>query len=637
MGLVGLWGKGGGGVIPGMENLGLRWRQIRFNPLRSLTPSRLSSALDMAAAGWLREAALIFETIEQREAVVRSVMTKRRAAVARRDWQVITPDPEHPNAEAHKATLDYFYENLTVTDATDLNVRSGMSGLLRQMMDAIIQRYAVHEIVWKPGPEGLTAELRRVPLYFFENRSGRLRFIGPETRADGIALEEDGWMVTVADGLGEALSICYMFKRLAIQDAMAFSEKFSVPGVLGRTTAAKDTPEGNAARDSVLAYASEWIGINYSDDGTIKDPIQVIQTPGGSGAMPSMTLAEYMDRMIAILVRGGDLSTISREGDSSGSNRQQDETDALLEDDCAFISETLQIQLDRAVIRMVHGDETPAAYVVVNPPSNQDLAGDLAIDEGLARLGVTQDAEDLAERYGREVVEKAEILNAETLKEEVLKVAENESGWESFARETGTLGIPRDIMPQIQGGNRAAMVNKLRSYGVDYVVTEMKPSDLKPTQAEYSLEKLASAAAYQGTPRAILVSSDHHVVDGHHQYLSALRAAPNTPIPVFKIKTPIMHVLGIILQMKSTQQELTANESGEDADPMQELRKALAADLQPLGDALQGAYQAGDFAAMQAALKKISKSMPELAGDAAAMTEVLSEQFSTAYLTETIN
>lgn len=123
----------GTSAIPDLASLGQQWRQMRFNPLRSLTPARLAAALDGHAAGWLRDGALIFEAIEAREAIVRSVMVKRRAAVARRDWQVITPDPEHPNAEAHKATLEYFYNNLSVTDATDLNVRSGMSGLLRQM------------------------------------------------------------------------------------------------------------------------------------------------------------------------------------------------------------------------------------------------------------------------------------------------------------------------------------------------------------------------------------------------------------------------------------------------------------------------------------------------------------------------
>jgi len=41
------------------------------------------------------------------------------------------------------------------------------------------------------------------------------------------------------------------------------------------------------------------------------------------------------------------------------------------------------------------------------------------------------------------------------------------------------------------------------------------------------------------------------------------------------------------------------------------LTKSLSADLQPLGKALAGALQAGDEAAMQAALRKISEQMPE--------------------------
>lgn len=392
---------------PEIENMATRWRQTRFNPLRSLTPERLASALESAAAGWLRDAALIFETVELREAIIRSVMTKRRAAVARRDWSVVTPDPVHPNADAHKATLEYFYQNLTVTDATDLNVRSGMSGLLRQMMDAIIQRYAAHEIIWKQQPEGLTAELRRVPIYFFENRSGRLRFIGPESRADGVPLNDENWMITVADGLGEALSICYMYKRLGIQDLLAFSEKFSIPGVLGRTAAAADSDEGRAMAESVMQYAAEWVGVLYGDTGAIQDPIRVIPTEGGS-ALPQMTIAEYMDRMIAVLVRGGDLSTISRDN-GTGSNPQQLETAAMLEDDCALLSESLQTQLDRRILARVHGDDTPAAYVVIKPPSTRNLEREMATDTDLAKLGVKQDPAALAERYGRAIAKPGQI------------------------------------------------------------------------------------------------------------------------------------------------------------------------------------------------------------------------------------
>ena len=62
------------------------------------------------------------------------------------------------------------------------------------------------------------------------------------------------------------------------------------------------------------------------------------------------------------------------------------------------------------------------------------------------------------------------------------------------------------------------------------------------------------------------------------------------------------------------------------------IRSALAKDMQPLGAALAGAMEAGDLPAMQAALRKIFKGMPELAGDAANLAEVLAEQFMGAFL-----
>ena len=83
---------------------------------------------------------------------------------------------------------------------------------------------------------------------------------------------------------------------------------------------------------------------------------------------------------------------------------------------------------------------------------------------------------------------------------------------------------------------------------------------------------------------------------------------------------------------KSAKEDLQNALSGEADESMQALRTALAADLQPLGDALFSAYQAGDFAAMQAALKKVSANMPELAGDADALTAKLAKQMTDAWL-----
>jgi hypothetical protein len=205
-------------------------------------------------------------------------------------------------------------------------------------------------------------------------------------------------------------------------------------------------------------------------------------------------------------------------------------------------------------------------------------------------------------------------------------------------------------MPQVGNGSRGAMVNFLRARGVALKLTSIKPADLKPTQAEYSPAKV-QAAREHGGKRAILVSSDNHVIDGHHQYRADLEDAPNSPIPVLQIQSPAMHVLGLLLMMPSVTQaegirnrtleddlDLEMEDDGDDYDDAKDppWMAGLAEDLQPLGKALESAMQSGDMVAMQAALRKIQERMPEfLAGDA--LGEVLLGESIKALETEKEN
>jgi hypothetical protein len=84
-----------------------------------------------------------------------------------------------------KKALKHFYDHVTATNAINENETGGFKLLVRQMADAIGKKFAVHEIVWKPGADGLTAEFRFAPLWFFENRTGRLRYLPIEGAIEG--------------------------------------------------------------------------------------------------------------------------------------------------------------------------------------------------------------------------------------------------------------------------------------------------------------------------------------------------------------------------------------------------------------------------------------------------------------------
>jgi len=368
----------------------------RFNPLRGLTPQLLSMYLDNFMLGFVAYAALVWDQIEKRDDVLRNVASKRKKALAKYTRQSLQRE-NSPEAEAHARALDEFYDNITVVNALDENEKGGFSLLVRQMMDAVGKYYAVHEIVWQPG-ELLTAELRFVPLWFFENRTGRLQFLKlPLGGANGEPLDPGGWMITKGDGIMEACSIAYMFKNMPLKDWVAYSDKYGTPGVLGQTNAAKGSEAGEALKAAVASFGQNWSGVVYGADGTIKDPISLI-TARGEGTLPFPPLVERMDRAMASLWRGNDLSTIS--ADNQGASIQQGETDILLEDDAAMVSDTLNLYIDRWVIWQKFGTR-PLAYSKIVVPQSRNVNLDLKIDELLLKAGARMGERERLEYYGR--------------------------------------------------------------------------------------------------------------------------------------------------------------------------------------------------------------------------------------------
>ena len=382
----------------------------RFNPLRGLTPQLLSVYLDNFLLGFVAYAALVWDQIEKRDDIIRNVASKRKKALAKFKRQSF-PSEESPEAEAHARALDEFYDNCTVVNALDQNECGGFPLLVRQMMDAVGKYYAVHEIVWQPGSlsDGsniLTAELRFVPLWFFENRSGRLQFLKlPLGGANGEPLEPGGWMITKGDGVMEACSIAYMFKNMPLKDWVAYSDKFGTPGVLGQTNAAKGSEAGDALKAAVAAFGQNWSGVVYGVDGTIKEPLSLV-TAKGEGALPFPPLVERMDRAMASLWRGSDLSTLS--ADNKGASVQDGESDILLEDDAAMVSETLNLYIDRWVIWQKFGVQ-PLAWSRIVVPETRNVDLDLKIDELLLKAGARMGERERLEYYGRPLIGSGDL------------------------------------------------------------------------------------------------------------------------------------------------------------------------------------------------------------------------------------
>ena len=389
-------------------------KQTRFNPLRTLTPAGLVTALDNFEAGWLRSASLLWETIERRVPIISNAAGKRKRSVSRRPWEVITTE-KGDAADQQKEAVEYLFNNLEARDALRGDVRGGVPLLIKQMMNAPFHRYAVHELAWRARPDGnRTALCTYVPLWFFEETTGTLRFTGPLYSAEGLPLTDGEWMVTCGDGIMEAISVAYMFHKLSLEDWVNFSERFGTPGVLGRTKAAKGTPEGDAMEAAVAAFGTDFEGVIFGEDGTVKEALTLIES-SRTGDQPFQPMVERMERTIVALCRGADLGTISAK-DARGASLQEDESNILEEDDCELISETLQQYLVLPTLRWRFGPGVePLVKIQIMPSATTDVAQERQTDEFLIKHGVRITTNDLAERYGRTQADADEGAEGDTI------------------------------------------------------------------------------------------------------------------------------------------------------------------------------------------------------------------------------
>ena len=371
---------------------------------QSLTTEILAHQLDAFRAGYLREAALTWETMEDRDDTVHISASKRKKAVARHDYEILTVE-ESAAALAHKEALEYFYSHLRVTHALDENVQGGFQLLVRQMMDAVGKKYAVHEIVWKPEEDGrLSAELRFVPLWCFENTTGRLRFKPEEFGSRTHPLEEGGWMVSVGEGLMMACSVACLFKQLPLQDWLLYSQRHGTPAVLGTSSAERGSEDWNNMAEALREFA-----LNAAVLISPSESIQVVDR-GSGGTLPFPALVEEMTRAIISLWRGGDLSTRSIHY-GTGASMQQDEALLLETDDSEWISETLHSYLDIWVIRYLFGrDVQPLARVHLNNSQRSNVDMDLKVDEFLLRHRAPLSLRQMLERYQRSLPAPGEKL-----------------------------------------------------------------------------------------------------------------------------------------------------------------------------------------------------------------------------------
>lgn len=295
-----------------------------------------------------------------------------------------------------------------------------------------------------------------------------------------------------------------------------FSEKFSVPGVMGRTTAKKGSAEAEAMRAAVESFGHDWMACIYGDDGTHQEPIKLIQAQGSPQGMPMPAVVERVDRKFAALYRGADLSSMSSSsGEGTGASLQEKETDILRRDDAETIAETLE-EISRMVIEWHFGNGTePLARVELVVPVQEDTskvidAGMRLADKGarvstsalMERANIPEakdDADVLGGNVNRQATKAAKDKFESRLKSELGQEAMANSEMQEDLAQRLTAALSDDLQPlgkalagALQTGDLPAMQAALRK------ISERMPEFLESEAMEDLLANEALSALLGG-------------------------------------------------------------------------------------------------------------------------------------------
>jgi hypothetical protein len=414
-------------------------RQIP-DPIRGLTHQRLGQQIDAYTNGAVAEFAITAEAMENRDDMLKNVIMKRKKAVTRHGWEILAEN-DSPEAREQRDALDYFYRNLTCSHALRKDESGGFQLLAYQMMDAVGKGYAVHEIEWKPvvgvksksevrgarrKAEGkklgtakepsdrracqisnfeprisdlprdlLTARFIFVPLWYFEATSGKLRLLTTPGALRGEELVPKEWLITTGDALMVACARPFLFKHYPMQAWLDFTDRFGLPGMRGVTSAARGTPDFAVMEETLQTFMKELSVVTNSSEA-----IDILDLKG-NGQPPFADLIERMDRVMASLWRGADLSTISRDR-GYGATLQEQEGRILEQDDARALSEHLNATLDRWVLEHLFGPVVPRlARIKILVTPQECTPHDLAIDQFLVAHGARLSLNETMERYGR--------------------------------------------------------------------------------------------------------------------------------------------------------------------------------------------------------------------------------------------
>lgn len=378
---------------------GLGWREHN-NPLRGLTMARAVTLLEAGERGEYADLQWLYRFIEKRDAVLRALVRRRGAALAKLDWNIkVTPTEELPPgatpemAEAQRDRLRAIYDGL-----------DNLKEAVRFLATAEFRGFA--HLEKHEDANGGWRRLEPVEQWHWTRRGlyGDWEYNRDATSvAHGEPIDPSQFIIReVPDPIDEIGLIAYLRKNLSQKDWDGFVETYGIPPlfIVGPPNVPADKEaDYQALADKVAADARGYLP-NGSD----------LKSPSGSdrGTNPFREHLAYQDEQLVLAGTGGLLSMLNQPTGIGGSQGEVHDAafDDLAAGEAAEISELLQEAIDKVVLSRDFPGQPRLAYWELAAQEETDVGAICGQVAQLSSAGYQVDPGELTEKTGYQIALK---------------------------------------------------------------------------------------------------------------------------------------------------------------------------------------------------------------------------------------
>ncbi len=285
-------------------------RTFSEHPSSGLSPEKAAQILLQAEQGDLISQCELAEDLEEKDGHLYAELDKRKRALLSVDWYL---EPPRDASEAEKQDTKIVQAMLE-----DLNV---MPTLLKDMADAILKGFSMHELKWQR--EGSTWFVEspeyRDPSWFITHPDRRNELRLRDSTHEGAELWPFGWLkhehkaksgYLSRAGLVRQLVWPFIFKNYSVRDLAEFLEIYGLPLRIGKYPSGANDGEKRALLQAVMS-------IGHNAGGIMPKGMEMDFHSAANGqAEPFELMMSWGEKTMSKVILGGTL-TSQADGKSS--------------------------------------------------------------------------------------------------------------------------------------------------------------------------------------------------------------------------------------------------------------------------------------------------------------------------------